>query len=135
MSQISQIAYQCPLKSASAVYKARSLYSIIHPFTDFDNRAICLGQGINYRVANNQDNSKLEITQNANILNVTYSGIGNLQRLKLINVLGQELFAWQTNQKQEQINLNSLHLQNGIYILQAVSEDGKTTTKKFNYRK
>jgi hypothetical protein len=48
---------------------------------------------------------------------------------------GQELFTWHTNQKQEQINLSSIYLQNGIYILHAVSQDGKISTQKFNYTK
>jgi hypothetical protein len=44
MSQISQVAYQCPLKSASAVFKAREMYAIDHPLANFDNYAICSNQ-------------------------------------------------------------------------------------------
>jgi hypothetical protein len=51
----------------------------------------------------------------------------------IVKATGQELFTWHTNQKQEQINLSSIYLQNGIYILHAVSQDGKISTQKFNY--
>jgi len=51
MEQITTIAWQCPLKSAAAVYKARSMYALVHPFTRFDNYSICNAQGMQYRAA------------------------------------------------------------------------------------
>jgi hypothetical protein len=133
---ITQIAFECPLKSASAVYKARRMYSILHPFTNFDNRAICLEQGMQYRIGNaNQNQSQLLITEiNGNFV-VNFEGAGTIKHLTIINTLGQIITSWQTNQKQENININALNLSNGLYIIHATTTDGKIDTKKFIYKK
>jgi hypothetical protein len=136
MSQITQIAYQCPLKSAAAVYKARRMYSILHPFTNFDNRAICLEQGMQYRIGNsNQNQSQLSITESNGNLLVKFEGEGNLKQLSILNPIGQTITSWQTNQKQENLNINSLNLSNGFYIIHATTTNGKIDTKKFIYQK
>ncbi len=138
--QITIIAFQCPLKSSAAVYKARSLYALFHPYTNFDNHAICLSQGMQYRIANtNQSQSQLSITQSGNLLQVNYSGNGNISQLKIINTLGQELSQWPStiseNQKQENLDISTLNLSSGIYILQATSTDGKVNNQKFSFNK
>jgi hypothetical protein len=133
---ITQIAFECPLKSASAVYKARRMYSILHPFTNFDNRAICLEQGMQYRIGNaNQNQSQLSITESNGNLLVKFEGEGSIKQLTIINTLGQIITSWQTNQKQENININALNLSNGLYIIHATTTDGKMDTKKFIYQK
>ena len=136
LNQISQIAFECPLKSASAVYKARRMYSILHPFTNFDNRAICLEQGMQYRIGNtNQNQSQLSITESNGNLLVKFEGEGNLKQLSILNPIGQTITSWQTNQKQENLNINSLNLSNGFYIIHATTTNGKIDTKKFIYQK
>lgn len=137
---ITTIAFQCPLKSSAAVYKARSLYAIFNPHTSFNNHAICQSQGMQYRMANtNQSQSQLSIAQSGNLLQVNYSGNGHISQLKLINTLGQVLSQWQSsiseNQKQENLDINSLNLAIGIYILQAISTDGKINNQKFSFNK
>ncbi len=44
--QLFDLASQCPLIGGNAVYRARSLYSLIDDDQEFDDPALCLAQGI-----------------------------------------------------------------------------------------
>jgi hypothetical protein len=139
--QISQIAFLCPLKSASAVYKARGMYSIVDPTANFDDYSICLNQGMQYRTTNTQQNNvdgDITIKQLDQTLQVNYTGKSSLQSIRVLNNLGQILTQWQsatTNSQQQTINLSNLNIQNGLYILQAQSANGKFSNRKFIYTK
>ena len=141
MSQITQIAYQCPLKSAAAVYKARGMYSIVDPTANFDDYSICLSQGMQYRTANplqNNVDGDIIIKQLDQTLQVNYTGKSSLQSIRILNNLGQVLTQWQSaiaNNQQQTISINNLNMQNGLYILQAQSADGNITNRKFIFTK
>jgi hypothetical protein len=83
--------------------------------------------------------SQLSIAQSGNLLQVNYSGNGNIFQLKIINTLGQVLSQWPStisdNQKQENLDISTLNLSSGIYIMQATSTDGKVNNQKFSFNK
>jgi hypothetical protein len=49
ISNLEDIAYQCPLSGGKAVYQARSIYSIINPQASYNDKALCLEEGLLYR--------------------------------------------------------------------------------------
>jgi adenylate cyclase class IV len=135
MSQISQIAYQCPLKSAAAVYKAREMYAIDHPLANFDNYQLCTNQGIQYRIGNTENTNTINITQLANQLQIEEKGANDLQNYRLFNSLGQILLEWKSILKLQTIDIGTLNLSTGIYIIQAQNAKGNQSSKKFIYTK
>jgi adenylate cyclase class IV len=134
-SQISQIAYQCPLKSAAAVYKAREMYAIDHPLANFDNYSICSNQGIQYRLGNTSTNNDVKVVQISNQLQIEVVGKGEYQNYRILNSLGQLVHQWQSNNKVQSLELEHKLQTNGIYILQAQSANGNQSSKKFIYTK
>jgi hypothetical protein len=135
MSQISQIAYQCPLKSAAAVYKAREMYAIDHPLANFDNYSICSNQGIQYRIGNTSTNNDVKVVQISNQLQIELVGKGEYQNYRILNSLGQLVHQWQSNNKVQSLELEHKLQTSGIYILQAQSANGNQSSKKFIYTK
>jgi hypothetical protein len=134
-SQISQIAYQCPLKSAAAVYKAREMYAIDHPLANFDNYSICSNQGIQYRLGNTSTNNDVKVVQISNQLQIEVVGKGEYQNYRILNSLGQLVHQWQSNNKVQSLELEHKLQTSAIYILQAQSANGNQTSKKFIYTK
>lgn len=141
MEQITTIAWQCPLKSAAAVYKARSMYALVHPFTRFDNYSICNAQGMQYRAAQQTEATKpavsIQIYPNPNSgqLNISWSEISGNVNYTLINALGQIVKKWNSADVLQSLDLNKTGIGNGLYIIQAQSEDGKMHQQKFIYQR
>jgi len=48
-TQLFDIANQCPMRGGTAVYRARSMYSLIDDEQEYDDAALCLAQGLIYR--------------------------------------------------------------------------------------
>jgi hypothetical protein len=134
-SQISQIAFQCPLKSAAAVYKAREMYALDYPLQNFDNYLLCANQGIQYRQRNTSNNNELNVTQIANQLQIEVSGKTEYFNYRILNNLGQLVYLWHSNDKVQNIALeNIIHIP-GLYILQAQNSSGNQSSRKFIYTK
>src|SRR5690606_34241710 len=58
-SELLNIANQCPMVGGNAVYRARSLYSLIDDEVDFDDQLLCLQAGI--IVKSLMDNASLNL--------------------------------------------------------------------------
>jgi hypothetical protein len=135
MSQITQIAFQCPLKSAAAVYKAREMYALDYPMANFDNYQLCANQGIQYRQGNTGNNNELNVSQIYNQLQIEVSGKTEYFNYKILNNLGQLVYLWHSNDKVQNIALeNIIHIP-GLYILQAQNSSGNQSSRKFIYTK
>jgi hypothetical protein len=135
MSQISQVAYQCPLKSASAVFKAREMYAIDHPLANFDNYQLCAYQGIQYRIGNTSTNNDVKVVQISNQLQIEVVGKVEYQNYRILNSLGQLVHQWQSNNKVQSLELEHKLEASGMYILQAQSANGNQNSMKFIYTK
>jgi len=144
MAQITEIAWQCPLKSATAVYKARGMYAIAYPYTRFDNYSICATQGLQYRMAQaEQTQQKVEEVKvllvfpnpSSGIINIQLSGNNNPAFYKIINSLGQQLYNWQNQEELQTVNLATLGFSSGVYYIEAQIPEGKTYRQKFVYQK
>jgi hypothetical protein len=119
----------------SAVYKAREMYAIDHPLANFDNYQLCTNQGIQYRIGNTENTNTINITQLANQLQIQEKGANDLQNYRLFNSLGQILLEWKSSLKQQTIDIGTLNLSTGIYIIQAQKASGIQSNKKFIYTK
>ena len=144
MAQITEIAWQCPLKSAAAVYKARGMYAIAYPYTRFDNYSICATQGLQYRMAQaEQTQQKAEEVKvllvfpnpSSGMINIQLSGNNNPAFYKIINSLGQQLYNWQNQEELQTVNLATLGFSSGVYYIEAQIPEGKTYRQKFIYQK
>ena len=135
MSQITQIAFQCPLKSAAAVYKAREMYALDYPLANFDNYQLCANQGVQYRHGNTSNNNDLNVTQIANQLQIEVVDNGEYLNYRILNSLGQLIHQWQSNNKIQSIELGLKLQSSGLYILQAQNANGNKSSKKFIYSK
>lgn len=134
---------QYPLKSASAVYKARGMYGIVEPFTRFDNYSICDSQGMQYRLA--QENEKKQALKKQemylfpnpsnHVLNIELTNNTGMVHYQITNTLGQIILSWENENLQQVLNLINLGLSNGLYYVQAKSADGKAYQQKFVYQK
>jgi len=142
-AQIQSIDSFSPLKSASAVYKARGMYGIVEPFTRFDNYSICDSQGMQYRLAQEKEeeqtlkNQEMYLFPNPsnNILNIELTNNTGMVHYQITNTLGQMILSWENENLQQVLNLINLGLSNGLYYVQAKSADGKTYQQKFVYQK
>ncbi len=135
MNQISQIAYQCPLKSAAAVYKAREMYAIDHPLTNFDNYQLCANQGIQYRLGNSNTTNEVNVSQMSEQLQLEVVGKTDFLNYRIFNSLGQLVHQWNSSNKHQTLDVSSFLSTSGIYILQAQCANGSQSSKKFIYTK
>jgi hypothetical protein len=119
----------------SAVYKAREMYAIDHPLANFDNYQLCANQGIQYRIGNTENTNTINITQLANQLQIEEKGANDLQNYRLFDSLGQILLEWKSSLKLQTIDIGTLNLSTGIYIIQAQKASGIQSNKKFIYTK
>jgi hypothetical protein len=112
------------------------MYSLIHPFINFDNYSICAGQGMSYRNVNsnqNYNNDLITLTQQNNLLQIELKTDIKFINYKILNCLGQTIKQWSSagaeNQKLQRIDVSSLN--NGLYILQGQDIFGKVSNQKF----
>ena len=142
-SSISYIAWQCPLKSASAVYKARGMYSIVEPFTRFDNYSICASQGMQFRLAQEEQEEEQLIERemfmvypnpNAGLLQIEINKIDGLAQFEIVNTLGQSILQWQHSDARQSLDLNKLQFSSGLYIVEfSHIKSAQTFRKRFVY--
>ena len=142
-SSINYIAWQCPLKSASAVYKARGMYGIVEPFTRFDNYSICDSQGMQYRLA--QENPEEEVIEqekfriypnpNLGLLQIELYEINDMAYFEIVNTLGQIVHQWQNSDARQSLDLNKLQISAGMYYIRVIQLDGSSMQQKFIYQK
>ena len=72
-----------------------------------------------------------EIGRTAKILNSTV----RIVHYKIYNLLGKLIVSKNTNESEIQIDLNSLNIANGLYIIEAIDENNKTYRKELSYEK
>lgn len=143
MAQITEIAWQCPLKSATAVYKARGMYSIVEPFTRFDNYSICASQGMQYRLAQEKEeeeaieHEKLMVypNPNAGLLHIEMNEIDDVAQFEIVNTLGQTILQWQHSDARQSLDLNKLQISSGMYYIRVKQANASIMQQKFIYQK
>lgn len=138
---IDNIAAQCPLSHGLAVYKARGIQMGYKPNVGYDNQAICNLVGLQYRKPNQQtDKQKLLLQAYPNPSNGSLSIAlqGNTNRysinaIRLVNVMGQEVYQLPFNSEEIELDLRSLGISAGIYLLQAKVSSGEVLQTKIIY--
>jgi hypothetical protein len=130
---------QCPLKSASAVYKARGMYGIVEPFTRFDYYSICKSQGVYFRLTAQYTNEskkeeKLILFPNPTSDKLTVylqSEIKEDYSIEIFNLMGQQVFEKKKCSNSISISFDSFNLSAGTYV---VALKQTTTGKVFRER-
>jgi Secretion system C-terminal sorting domain len=122
LSEITHIAYQCPLTGGNAVYTARTIYLRKYPNTNFEWSELCNVLFKQQRKVEVTD-TKLAVFPNPNTgsftVNYDLPTTEKISKIHLIltNSVGaivEEKFA---NSKQEQVQWNIENIPNGIYFL------------------
>jgi len=142
---IEQIATLCPVAGGPAVYKARAMMTLFNDTLDFQDDSLCALQGYAYRLAQEQTDSILEISQIIVYPNpsqstfTVFTGISNIDELKILtvyNALGQVVITKSEAANQIVLDFATNALAQGIYILQIhFPTIGTTEYKKLIYAK
>jgi hypothetical protein len=135
------VAAQCPLSHGLAVYKARGIQMGYKANVGYDNQAICKLVGLQYRKPNQQtDNQKLVLQVYPNPsngrLSIALQGNTNrykLHALRLVNVMGQEIYQLHCNSEEMELDLRALSISSGIYLLQTQLSSGEVLQSKIIY--
>jgi len=122
-----------------AVYEARSLFYLFNDTVYFNDSLLCAQKGISFRKGSESENVvSMSIFPNPNnglfsakILNSTV----RIVHYKIYNLLGKVIVSKNTNENEIQIDLNSLNIANGLYIIEAIDENNKTYRKELSYEK
>lgn len=134
----------CPLKSSTAVYKARGMYGIVEPFTRFDNYSICASQGLYYRLAAQDTNQskkleKLILFQNPTSDKLTVflqSEIKEDYSIEIFNLLDQIIYKNENLANEITLKLDELQLSSGNYfITMTQNSTGQAFRSRFIYKK
>ncbi|MBT8196460.1 MAG: T9SS type A sorting domain-containing protein, partial [Bacteroidia bacterium] len=118
-STLLSIANQCPLSGGAAVFTARSLYFLIDPNMIYDDRNLCLQQGIILREQKDKTPNIFSVYPNPanNIVNVVYTlNENDNAKFVLYDNLGRQLFEKNLNNNNTQLQLDVSNINSGIYF-------------------
>ena len=124
ISDLYNVAIQCPLSGGTAVYRARTLYKFINPFQHYNDELTCLQGGYNYKQRPNGDVSK-NIFPNPTTgeFTIIYQACSN-SKLQILDQIGRVLKVYELSTKQNTFNGNISSLENGIYHCMITDERG-----------
>ena len=91
LSVLNYLAYQCPLAGGEAVYRARSLLSLVAS-NFYNDKEICLAAGIAYKKGKEEEAKKLA-DQSEQLLFSTFPNPANNYLILQSNLASDELFA------------------------------------------
>ncbi len=93
-SDLFAIANQCPMVGGNAVFKARSLYSLIDDTYEFDDQLLCLPHGIIVKSLTEQQANAITVIPNPAMNEATLilsEPLGSTGQLVLYDLLGAEV--------------------------------------------
>ncbi len=127
LTELSNIAEQCPLSGGKAVYRARALYSMVDPDKTYDDEIICLNQGILYRHGKEDEVitsfSLFPNPANESILLLYTLEVEQKAHLIIRNSVGQGVYFTDVSSKQRKLEINIRNLANGVYTVQFLSKN------------
>jgi len=123
---IEYIAGLCPLIGGEAVFKARSLLSLYNFNFIFDDHNLCLQQGLQYRIAKQNDHAQapkavLKVYPNPTSRSVTIDLQSELEgtfNLRILSLTGQTVYELNSTLNKNTIDLESVNLSQGIYLVE-----------------
>jgi hypothetical protein len=129
---VESLAWLCPLRDGTAVYKARSIVYAYHPNAYFDNDSLCAIYGIQYRkpdqsVSNIQNKTVLMAYPNptSDIIRVSLENKDTdikIKHLRVLNIMGQVIINKQTSEQEISLTLKSIAPSSGILLIQVTDE-------------
>ncbi len=136
-AQVLAIAQQCPYAGGPAVYKARILYQLVAPNSDYNDLVACISQGylrkanskVKYYKANSEDVFKLGITPNPAINEVVVyfeSSFSRDNNLEILNTKGELIQKITLPSNKENCTINTSNYKNGIYYVKFHSDNMPT---------
>lgn len=139
---IEYIAGLCPLIGGEAVFKARSLLSLYNFNFIFDDHNLCLQQGLQYRISKQDDHAQvlktaLKVYPNPTSRSVTVDLQSELEgpfNLKILSLTGQTVYQLNSTLNKNTIDLESVNLSQGIYLVELRHElTNQTFRTRFVY--
>jgi len=152
--ELEVLANMCPFVGGDAVYKARSLYSVLNPMAQYNDRLVCLGVTANKGGTNTNTNNidslyETQVNEQSNILfknqqenivvsiypnpandNITINSETNLEGVfVLYNSLAEIVFTKQLENSKVQ-NLKLSGLTNGVYQYEIKYSENKKVRGK-----
>lgn len=126
-------ANQCPLSGGSAVFTARSLYYLIDPNMVYDDRNLCLQQGIILREQGENTANKFNVFPNpaTNEVTIVFSlSKDDMAVFRMFDSIGRLLKSESLNSIATQLKLDVSEYDNGVYYYQILvnnkqEENGK----------
>jgi hypothetical protein len=127
VTELLNIAEQCPLSGGKAVYRARAMYAMIDPEKTYNDELICLSQGIFYRQQKPKDSiGGFKIFPNPAQETITVRfelNEENETNLLIRNHLGQEILIRTLPSKERECTINIQSLINGVYWIELKSNN------------
>ncbi|NNC85830.1 MAG: T9SS type A sorting domain-containing protein, partial [Bacteroidia bacterium] len=121
------IANQCPLEGGAAVFMARSMYYLIDRTAHYDDRWLCLQEGIILREQNvdiSSNNFNVYPNPANNELTVTYSIEEEETTIfELYDGIGKKLIRSTLDKNDNTIIIDVSNIKNGIYFYKIVSNN------------
>ena len=125
ISDLYNVAIQCPLSGGTAVYRARTLYKFINPFQHYNDELTCLQGGYNYKQRPNGDVSK-NIFPNPTTGEFTIIfQVNSNSKLQILDQIGRVLKVYELSAKQNSLIGNISSLENGLYRCVIYDESGR----------
>ncbi|HRH62860.1 MAG TPA: T9SS type A sorting domain-containing protein, partial [Bacteroidia bacterium] len=134
------IAEQCPFAGGTAVYKARALYSLINPTKTYNDKLICLNEGVVLRKAftlqeqkinNEQNSASIQPNPTNDLLTITYSFSNEKSGKFLVyDLLGKVKFETILEPDKKSESINTKTIPEGIYIYSISNENGNIQNGK-----
>ena len=118
VSQLFDVANQCPMLGGNAVYRARSLYALIDDEAEFDDPALCLQHGIIMRSAEQPSSANVAILPNpaCDEATLVYTlAEGSEGFLLLYDAIGKQVIRYRLGTDMTRFTFNTSDLAPGAY--------------------
>ena len=127
-------ANQCPLSGGAAVFTARSLYYLVDPNISYDDRLLCLQEGVILREQNKSVISnyyKVYPNPTSNQVYINYNVEEDDQTIFLLyDGVGKLLLKKNLNPHQNELVIQVTDYENGIYFYEIVTNKNKDVNGK-----
>lgn len=115
-SDLINIMEQCPFTGGPAVYKARSLYSLIDNTMDWNDDVICISSGVSPRLRKPENTFVLYPNPTTGIVSINYKlNTDESGSVEIKNMLGVPVSITQINADSYSIDIDLLSLRPAIY--------------------
>ncbi len=133
-NQVLGIAEQCPTEGGPAVYRARTMVTLVNDTLNFEDACIQTNSNRNSHTTS-QGKVLLDLTIIPNpaqnkisiVLSDKFSGVCKIQ---IINALGSDVLSEQRNYNQKSISVNTSSLLPGVYTVKVLIEENYTGISK-----